>query len=114
MTAQAEQQGVPRKNPPASTIASRLRHFMRMNPPVYIGYKIDENLQKECEAAMLHTSMDFSSLMARVQQLEENKKRRHTRALHRSRQAEKKFSGKSSNEIRDKPRFNKGIYHQGE
>ena len=63
---------------------------------------------------MLHTSMDFSSLMVRVQQLEENKKRRHTRALHRSRQAEKKFSGKSSNEIRDKPRFKKRLSHQGE
>ncbi|TMW98750.1 hypothetical protein EJD97_003526 [Solanum chilense] len=37
MTAQAEQQGVPRKNPPASTMGSRLRDFMRMNPPVYTG-----------------------------------------------------------------------------
>ena len=37
MTAQVEQQGVPRDNPPSSTMASRLRDFMRVNPPVYTG-----------------------------------------------------------------------------
>ena len=34
MTAQEEQQGIPWKNPPANTMASRLRDFTRMNPPV--------------------------------------------------------------------------------
>ena len=37
MTTQAEQQGVPMKNPPASTMGSRLRDFMRRNPPIYTG-----------------------------------------------------------------------------
>ncbi|TMX04117.1 hypothetical protein EJD97_011491 [Solanum chilense] len=37
MTAQVEQQGVPRDNPPSSTMASRLRDFTRVNPPVYTG-----------------------------------------------------------------------------
>lgn len=40
MTAQAEQQGFPRKDPLNSTMASRLRDFTRMNPPVYTGSKI--------------------------------------------------------------------------
>ncbi|TMX00248.1 hypothetical protein EJD97_001134 [Solanum chilense] len=35
MIAQAKQQGVPRENPPSSTMASRLRDFTRVNPPVY-------------------------------------------------------------------------------
>ncbi|TMX03080.1 hypothetical protein EJD97_018434 [Solanum chilense] len=39
MTAQAEQQGVSRENPPASTMANRLRDFMRINPLVYTGLK---------------------------------------------------------------------------
>ncbi|TMX04584.1 hypothetical protein EJD97_007267, partial [Solanum chilense] len=39
-TAQAEQQGVPRENPPSSTMASRLRDFTRVNPPIYSGFKI--------------------------------------------------------------------------
>ena len=44
MTAQAEKQDIPRKNPPASTMSSRLRDFTRMNPLVYTGSKIVENL----------------------------------------------------------------------
>ena len=42
MIAQAEQQGVPRENTPSSTMASRLRDFMRVNPPVYTGSNIAE------------------------------------------------------------------------
>ena len=59
MTAQAEQQGVPRKNPPVSTMASRLRDFRRMNHPIDTGSKIVENLEEECRIAMLHASMGF-------------------------------------------------------
>ena len=44
MTAQIEQQGVPRQNPPSSTIVSRLRYFTRRNPPIYTRSKIDENI----------------------------------------------------------------------
>ena len=45
MTAKAEQQGVPRKNPPASIMASRLRDFTRMNPHIYTRLMIAENLE---------------------------------------------------------------------
>ena len=40
MTALAEKQGVPRKNPPSSTIDNRLSDFMRMNPPIYTASKL--------------------------------------------------------------------------
>ncbi|TMX03106.1 hypothetical protein EJD97_018208 [Solanum chilense] len=80
MIAQEKQQGVPRKNLPASTMVSRLRDFTRMNPPIYSGSKIAENLKEECRASMLHTSMCHSKIMIHVQQVEERRKRKHTRA----------------------------------
>ena len=52
--------------------------------------------------------------MVHVQQMEENKNKKHTRARNRSRQAEKNFWRESSTEIRDKTRFMKGLSHQGE
>ena len=70
MTAQAEQQRVPTENPPASTMANRLRDFMRMNPPIYNVPKIVEDLEEKCRAAMLHDSMDLSRNMVHVQQAE--------------------------------------------
>ena len=63
---------------------------------------------------MLHASMDFSKLMVRVIYVEENRKRKHTKAESRSRKAEKNFSRKSSTEIRDKTSFKNGLSHQGE
>ena len=41
---------------------------------------IAEDLEEECRAAMLHDSMDLSRLMVHVQQVEESRKRKHTRA----------------------------------
>ncbi|TMX03617.1 hypothetical protein EJD97_015396 [Solanum chilense] len=76
---EAEQQGVASENPPSSTMASMLRDFMRVNPPVYIGSKIAENLEEEFRASMLHDSIDLSRLMVRVQQVEEDRKMKHTR-----------------------------------
>ena len=52
--------------------------------------------------------------MVHVQQVKKSRKRKHTRAGNRSRQVEKIFSRKSSAEIKDKPKFKKGIPHQGE
>ena len=58
--------------------------------------------------------MDLYSLMVHVQQVEESRKRKHTRVGNWSRQAEENFSRKSSTEIRGKPRFKKVLSHQGE
>ena len=69
MTAQEEQQGVSMKNPPSSTMANRLRDFTRMNTPIYLGYKIAENLEEECRVGMLHANMVLSRLMVHVQQV---------------------------------------------
>ena len=45
--------------------------------------------------------------------MEESKKRKHSRAGNMSRHVEENFSRKSSNKIRDKPRFTKGLFHHG-
>ena len=68
---------------------------------------IAEDLEEECRAAMLHDSMHLSSVMVHVQQVEETRKRKHTRVGNKSRQAEENFSRKSSTESMDKPRFKK-------
>ena len=78
-----------------------------MNPPAYSGSKIAENLEEECREAMLHASMGLSRLMVHVQQVEERRKRKHTGAGNRSRQAKKNIPRKSNTEISDKPGFKK-------
>ena len=40
---------------------------------------------------MIHVSMDLSRLMVHVQQVENRRKRKHTRAGNRSRQVEENF-----------------------
>ena len=64
---------------------------------------IDEDLEEECKLAMLHDSIDLSRLMVHVQQVDESRKRKHTRAGNMPRHAEENLSRKSSTEIRDKP-----------
>ena len=64
-------------------MASRLRDFTRMNPPVYTGSKIDENREEECRVAMLHVIMGLSGLMVHFQQVEESRKRKHTKVGNR-------------------------------
>ena len=56
---------------------------------------------------MLHDTIDLSKRMVHVKKVEESRKRKHTRAGNRSRQAEKIFSRNNSTEIRNKPRFMK-------
>ena len=41
-----------------------------MNPPIYTGSKIAEDLEEECRAAMMYDTMDLSMLMVHVQQVE--------------------------------------------
>ena len=43
MTTQANQKVGPRVNQNASTMASRLRNFIRMSPPMLFGSKVDED-----------------------------------------------------------------------
>nr|XP_019070683.1 uncharacterized protein LOC109120888 [Solanum lycopersicum] len=114
MTVKAEQQVVSSEEQPSRTVDSRLRDFKRMNPPIYTGSMIAENHEKECRVDILHASMGLSRLMVHVQQVEENRRRKHTRAGNRLRQNKNNFSSKNSIEIRDKTRFKKGISHQGE
>ena len=76
-------------------MANRLRNFTKINPPVYTGSKIAKNIEVECRVAMLHASMGLSMLMVHVQQVEESRKRKHTRSRNKSTQA-KKNSRKSS------------------
>ena len=85
-----------------------------MNPPIYTGSKIFDNTEEECKASMLHDSMDLSRLMINFQQVEESRKRKHTRAGNMSRQVEENFSRKIKTAIRDKPRFIKELFHQRE
>ena len=89
MTAQAERQGVQGKNPPASTMTSRLSHLTRMNSLSYTGPNIAEDLEKDCRVSMVYASMGLHRLMVHVQQVEESKKRKHTRVGNKSRQNEK-------------------------
>ncbi|WMV23165.1 hypothetical protein MTR67_016550, partial [Solanum verrucosum] len=45
MTAQANRDMGPRVNAYESTVASRLRDFVRMNPPIFLGSRIGEDPQ---------------------------------------------------------------------
>ena len=49
---------------------------------------IAEDLEEKYRAAMLHDNMDFSKLMVHVQQVEESRRRIHTRVGNKSRHAE--------------------------
>nr|XP_004239561.1 uncharacterized protein LOC101256381 [Solanum lycopersicum] len=125
MIAQVNRQNVQRENPPVRNMADRLRDLTRMNPPIFTEYRISEypqefmdegaeDLKEECRAAMLHDNICLSRIMVHVQQVEESRKRKHTKVGNRSSQVVDKFSRKSSTEIRDKTKFKKGPFHQRE
>ena len=45
ITTQAKKEMVPRENQHASTMSSRLMYFTRMNAPIFLGSKFDEDPQ---------------------------------------------------------------------
>ena len=45
MMAQVNREVLPRENQHASTMATHLRDFTRINPPMYFGSKVDEDPQ---------------------------------------------------------------------
>ena len=94
MTSQAEQYGVPRKNPPACTMASRLRDFKNMNHFVYTGSKIAEKLEDEWKIDMMHDNVDLSRLMVYVKQVKESRKRKNTSSGNKSRKMRRIFQGR--------------------
>ena len=55
---------------------------------------IIEDLKEQCRETILHDYMDLSRLMVHVEQLEERRKRKHTRAWNTSRKAEEIFQGR--------------------
>ena len=73
----------------ATSLVSNTRHKMSK---LLTG--IAEDLEEECRAAMLNASMGLSRLMVHVQNVEENRNRKHTRAWNRSREVEKNFQGR--------------------
>ena len=46
ITTQVNLSMVPRENVVESTMTSRLRYFVRMNSPIYLGFKVGEDPQK--------------------------------------------------------------------
>ena len=46
VTTQANLSMVPRMNVVESTMTSRLSDFVRMNPPIFLGYKVGEDFQE--------------------------------------------------------------------
>ena len=56
ITAHATREGTPMENPHASTMASKLRDFTRMNPPVYTKFYVPWVLTKRRRLSWLYTS----------------------------------------------------------
>ena len=113
MIAQAEQQGVPRENPSSSTMVRRLRDFRRIKPPIYTRPKTTKDLEEECRASMFHNTMNLTSVMVDVLQIEESKKRKHTRARNMSRQAERILQGREELKLEISPDYNGNLPQRG-
>ena len=79
-----------------------MRHFFT---------EVSEDLQEECQSAMLHDNMNISRLMVYAIRVEEARLKRKSRDTKRART----FDGDSSKnrlEIQDKPRFKKRVSSQ--
>ncbi|TMX04848.1 hypothetical protein EJD97_004367 [Solanum chilense] len=92
-----------RMNQNASTMASCLRDFTRMNPPMLFGSK--------CNLTMLHNNMENSPLIVHDQQVEENRLQRNNIYAKRIRSYEGDTS-KGTFEIQDKPKSKKRFSNQ--
>ena len=57
---------------------------------------VSKDLMEDCLEAMFHEVMDLGRLMVHPQQVEESRKRRHSKEGNRSRKAVENFSKKSS------------------
>ncbi|XP_049378140.1 uncharacterized protein LOC125842904 [Solanum stenotomum] len=96
MTAQVSKEVGPHVNPNVSTMASRLRDFVRTSPPVYLGSKnsrakmnqfmmgVSKLVENECRVAMLIDDMDISRLMIFSQRIEELKLKKESKEKKRS------------------------------
>ncbi|KAK4713360.1 hypothetical protein R3W88_019267 [Solanum pinnatisectum] len=93
MEAQETRDVGPRVNTNEATMASKLRDFVRMNPPVFLGSKY--------RTAMLHNDMNISRLIVYAQSIKESKHKRMNRDVKRGRsneQGQPRFKKKAPNQ----------------
>ena len=76
---------------------------------------VSEDLEEECREAMLHDNMDLARLIVHENQVEARRKRKRGREGKKPRPLKQAGSStcRSSFEVKDRPKFNKGNQHSG-
>ena len=76
---------------------------------------VSEDLEGECQAAILNDNMDLARLMVHAQQMEESRQRKRGREGKKPRPSDQAGSstGKSSFRVQDRPKFKKGNQNLG-